>query len=98
MSNNELVVEWTLPRPPLLRFCNLKFTCSSWPDNGKGVWQVIGYHDLDLKSEYFDLLRVMPSECGGSTGEIIKVGRSVHDSGGLMIWTNDLFDPVYCKQ
>lgn len=101
MSNDTLpVTQWTLPRPPLFRYCTCSLThvSDAWPDNGEGVWQIIGFHDMDLASEYWELRRIMPAEPGGPSGEVIKVNRIVHDIGGLMIWVRDFHDPLYCKQ
>ena len=88
--------EWTLPRPPIFRLCTLTWTSSAWPDNGAGVWKIMGYEDMGSKEEKFLLQRVMPSVPGGSTGEIINIFRSTHDRGGLRVWTKKLEDDKYC--
>jgi len=87
---------WKLPTPPAYRLCTLSWTCSAWPDGGRGVWEIIGYEGIGTRQERFLLRRVMPAEPGGSTGEQIKVWRDQYDLGGMQVWRKDLADPAYC--
>lgn len=78
--------QWTLKRPPLFRYCTLVWTSSSWPDQGRGVWELIGYENMGLKTESFQLRRVVPSQAGGSTGEIIHLWRASYENGALNVF------------
>lgn len=92
MENSYL---WKLKRPPLFRLCTLNHSCTSWPDEGQGVWQIMGYEGIDTVREVFTLRRIMPSTLGGSSGETLKIHRMTHETGGLRIWKKELEDPVY---
>lgn len=85
---------WGLPRPPLFRFCTLRLRCKDWPDEGDGVWQIIGLHDMDGEFETLELRQVMPGAPNGTVGGIIKVWRRAHEDGYLRVWRRDLEDPA----
>jgi hypothetical protein len=93
----EALARWAMPRPPLMRLCTLKFTCNAWPDDGRGVWEILGYRDMDTKNEAMQLRRVMPAKPGGSTGECIWFHRSTYELGGMDVWRADLSDPRFAR-
>lgn len=84
---------WRLSRAPLFRLCTLRLRCASFPDEGAGVWQVVGYENLNTKDEAYQLRRVQPGRKDGPTGEIIHVWRHHHDNGYLRIWLQNPEDP-----
>lgn len=85
--------EWKLPRAPVFRFCTLRLRNPDYPDSGRGVWEILGYENLDTSDEVYVLRRVMPARRNGPTGELIKVWRYQHDRGHIRIWAADLEDP-----
>lgn len=87
------IPEWKLPRAPLFRFCTLNFRNPTYPDEGQGVGEVLGYENLDTSDELYLLRRVMPARMNGPTGEFIKVWRYQHDRGRLRIWAANPEDP-----
>ncbi len=90
---------WTKPRPPIDRFCTLRVTCSSWPDEGKGIWKIYGYGDMETKGEYIELVRVIAPKIGDPCGEHIKIWRQSLENfdNYIRVWRGgpDLLDPRF---
>lgn len=79
-----------MKRVPIGRLCTLIYTCTSWPDNGAGIWQVYGY----VGKSHIELRRIAPAQPGGPSGELIRVSLRTA-SEGMRVWRKDLIDPAF---
>lgn len=87
---------WTRPRPPMFHLCTLDVYQTDRPLN-KGVWEIIGFEDMDTEQEVFMLRRFSPAEPSGPTGEIYRAWRGLYEDGHMHIWRRgpDLLDPRF---
>ena len=87
---------WLRPRPPMFHLCTLDIYQTDKPLN-KGVWEIIGYEDMDTEQETFVLRRFSPAEPSGRTGEQYKFWRRMYEDGQMHVWRRgpDLLDPRF---
>lgn len=87
---------WRRPRPPMFHLCTLDVYQTDRPLN-KGVWEIIGFEDMDTEQEVFILRRFSPAEPSGPTGEQFRAWRALYEDGHMHIWRRgpDLLDPRF---
>ena len=87
---------WTRPRPPMYHLCTLDIHQTDKPLN-VGVWEIIGFEEMDTPQEVFILRRFSPSEPSGQTGEQFKFWRRMYELGHMHVWRRgpDLLDPRF---
>lgn len=89
--------EWKRPRPPLNRLCTLDIRCQGWPEDGAGVWQIVGFSDMGDLVEKWQLRRVMPFDLRQPVGQEIHIHRISYEDGHVNVFRGgpDLFDPRF---
>jgi hypothetical protein len=89
--------DWKRSRPPLHRLCTLDLRSTAWPEEGAGVWQIIGFCDMGDRLERWLLRRVMPGDLRQAVGQDIHIDRISYEDGFVQIFRGgtDLFDPRF---
>lgn len=87
---------WRRPRPPMFHLCTLDVHQIDRPLD-KGVWEIIGFEDMDSEQEIFLLRRFSPAEPNGRTDEEYCAWRGLYEAGHMHIWRRgpDLLDPRF---
>ena len=75
----------------------MKWTNEIWPENGRGVWCIAEFHNLDSRNESWLLRKVMAYDPAQPIGQEIEVFRDQYERGGIDIWRGgpDLVDPKF---
>ena len=80
----------------MFQLCTLDVYQTDRPLN-KGVWEIIGFEEMDTNQEAFVLRRFSPAEPNGQTGEQFKLWRRIYELGHVHVWRRgqDLLDPRF---
>ena len=89
--------EWRRPRPPLHRLCTLDVRSTGWPEEGAGVWQIVGFSNMESHLERWELRRVMPADLSQPVGQEIHIYRISFEDGYVKVFRGgpDLLDPRF---